>query len=152
MEIHNAQSPLCPPENDSTRECVLGGWILVWAAGDDQPQDQVELSRKSSQPRILALAAFLIDQRSRRKMIGSIPFNTAHYVDLVPVREADVMEGHAVWRTLSSASSQCQNLELSAVPYSTWANRGPGTMRVWLPIYNDYVLVENQGKGGALSQ
>jgi DUF1680 family protein len=135
MEIHNAQSPLCPPENDSTRECVLEGWISVWAAGDDQLQNQVELSRKSSQPRILALAAFLIDQRGRgrRKMPGSIPFNTAHYVDLVPGREADVMGGHAVRRTLSSASSQCQNLELSAVPYYTWANRGSGTMRVWLP-------------------
>lgn len=133
MEIHNAQSPLCPPENDSTRECVREGWISVWAAGEDQTRDQVELFRKSSQPRIIALAAFLIDQRGRRKRIGSIPFNAASYFDLVPVREADVMEGHAVRRTLSSASSQCQDLELSAEPYYAWANRGPGIMGVWLP-------------------
>lgn len=39
----------------------------------------------------------------------------------------------ALYRTWSSASLHYQDLELTAVPYYTWANRGPGTMRVWLP-------------------
>ena len=56
----------------------------------------VELSRESSQPRYRALAAFFIDQRGQGKMIGSTPFDTAYHVDRVPVREADVVEGHAV--------------------------------------------------------
>ena len=93
----------------------------------------VRLFRESSQPRYLALTAFLIDQRGRTKMIGSTPFNTAHYFDLVPVREADVMEGHAVWHTLWSASSQGQALELSAVPHYAWTHRRLRTMQVWLP-------------------
>lgn len=56
----------------------------------------VELFRESRQPRYLALAAFFIDQRGRGKMIGHTPFNTAYHVDRVPVREADIVEGHAV--------------------------------------------------------
>lgn len=113
-------------------------------------------------------------------MIGCTPFNTAYHLDRVPVREADVAEGHAVrhlylldlrirsnappkpirqegllgkllgikpqrtveamtnWdgalhRSLSSASPQHQDCELTAKSYCAWANRGPGTMRLWLP-------------------
>ena len=133
MEIHSEHSPFGPPENDIARKCVRKGWISVWTAGDDGPRDQVEFFRKSSQPRNFALAAFLMDQRGRREMIGTIPFDTTPYCDLVPVGEADVMEGHTVRRTLPSASSQCQDLELSAEPFYAWANRGPATMGDWLP-------------------
>ena len=61
----------------------------------DQPRDRVKLSRKSSQPPILALTAFLNHAR---------------------------------------------------------ANRGPGRIGSGYLVDNDYVLVENQGKGGAPSQ
>jgi DUF1680 family protein len=51
------------------------------------------------------------------------------------VEEMSNWEG-ALYRRWSSASPhslRCQDLELTAVPYYAWANRGPGTMRVWLP-------------------
>ena len=56
----------------------------------------VELFRESGEQRYLKLAGFLIDQRGRGKMIGSTPFNTGYHQDRVPVREAEIVEGHAV--------------------------------------------------------
>ena len=56
----------------------------------------VELFRESGEQRYLKLAGFLIDQRGRGKMIGRTPFNTAYHQDRVPVREAEIVEGHAV--------------------------------------------------------
>jgi uncharacterized protein len=56
----------------------------------------VELFRESSQPRYLALAAFFISERGWGKMIGKTPFNTGYHQDRVPVREAEIVEGHAV--------------------------------------------------------
>jgi DUF1680 family protein len=38
-----------------------------------------------------------------------------------------------LYRALSPVSPPHQSLELTAVPYYAWANRGPGTMRVWIP-------------------
>ena len=82
MEIHTAQSPLCPPENNTARKPVREEWI--WHAVSPtlltQPLDQQNGCRtrtsgnrigargvisRSSQPRYLALAAFLIGQRGR---------------------------------------------------------------------------------------
>lgn len=56
----------------------------------------VELYRETRERRYLALAGFFIDQRGQGKMIGETPFNTAYHQDRVPVREAEVAEGHAV--------------------------------------------------------
>jgi len=56
----------------------------------------VELFRESGEQRYLKLAGFLIDQRGRGKMIGRTPFSTGYHQDRVPVREAQVVEGHAV--------------------------------------------------------
>ena len=49
---------------------------------------------------ILRWLLFLLANAVGCKMIGSTPFNTADYFDLVLVQEADVMEGHAVRRRL----------------------------------------------------
>ena len=56
----------------------------------------VELFRESGEQRYLKLAGFLIDQRGRGKMIGKTPFHTGYHQDRVPVREAEIVEGHAV--------------------------------------------------------
>jgi hypothetical protein len=34
----------------------------------------------------------------------------------------------------NAAASPAQTLEIPLVPYHAWANRGPSTMRVWLPV------------------
>ena len=51
---------------------------------------------KAASSAILNLAGFLIDQRGQGKMIGWTPFDTGYHQDRVPVREADIAEGHAV--------------------------------------------------------
>jgi DUF1680 family protein len=41
---------------------------------------------------------------------------------------------HQLYRpVLSGAAPARQRVELTAVPYFAWANRGPGAMRVWIP-------------------
>lgn len=56
----------------------------------------VELSRACNEQRYLRLAEFFIDQRGRGKMTGWTPFDTGYQQDRVPVREAKIVEGHAV--------------------------------------------------------
>ena len=56
----------------------------------------VELFRETGQQRYLDLAGFFIDQRGQGKMIGKTPFEAEYHQDRVPVREAEVVEGHAV--------------------------------------------------------
>jgi DUF1680 family protein len=38
-----------------------------------------------------------------------------------------------LYRSLKAGNLPYQELELTAIPYYAWANRGPGTMRVWIP-------------------
>jgi DUF1680 family protein len=38
-----------------------------------------------------------------------------------------------LYRSLAAEELPHQDLELNAVPYYAWANREPGTMRVWMP-------------------
>ncbi|MBN1311481.1 MAG: glycoside hydrolase family 127 protein [Anaerolineae bacterium] len=56
----------------------------------------VELSRETGEQRYLKLAGFFIDQRGRGKMIGATPFDAGYHQDRVLVREAEIVEGHAV--------------------------------------------------------
>ena len=56
----------------------------------------VELFRETSERRYLDLADFFIDQRGQGKMIGKTPFEAGYHQDRVPVREAEIVEGHAV--------------------------------------------------------
>lgn len=56
----------------------------------------VELFRESGERRYLDLAGFFVDQRGRGKMIGRTPFGLDYHQDRVPVREAQIVEGHAV--------------------------------------------------------
>jgi len=56
----------------------------------------VELFRESGEQRYLELAGFFVDQRGQGKMIGRTPFGTDYHQDRVPVREAQIVEGHAV--------------------------------------------------------
>lgn len=56
----------------------------------------VELFRESGEQRYLKLAGFFVDQRGQGKMIGRTPFGTDYHQDRVPVREAQIVEGHAV--------------------------------------------------------
>jgi DUF1680 family protein len=56
----------------------------------------VELFRETGEQRYLDLADFFIGQRGRGKMIGKTPFESGYHQDRVPVREAEIVEGHAV--------------------------------------------------------
>ena len=56
----------------------------------------VELYRETGQQSYLDLAEFFIGQRGQGKMIGRTPFKNDYHQDRVPVREATVIEGHAV--------------------------------------------------------
>jgi len=56
----------------------------------------VELFRETGERRYLDLASFFIDQRGQGKMVGHTWFPPAYHQDRVPVREAEVVEGHAV--------------------------------------------------------
>ncbi|HBX69979.1 MAG TPA: hypothetical protein DEH25_11545 [Chloroflexi bacterium] len=38
-----------------------------------------------------------------------------------------------LYRSLKAEPQPSQELELRAIPYYAWANREPGTMRVWIP-------------------
>jgi hypothetical protein len=38
-----------------------------------------------------------------------------------------------LYRAMAAESLAQQEVKLMAVPYYAWANRGPGTMRVWIP-------------------
>jgi len=56
----------------------------------------VELYRETSEQRYLELAGFFIDQRGHGKMTGHTWFQSGYHQDRVPVREAEIVEGHAV--------------------------------------------------------
>jgi DUF1680 family protein len=56
----------------------------------------VELFREIGEKRYLALADFFISQRGYGKMIGKTPFRSGYHQDRVPVRESEIVEGHAV--------------------------------------------------------
>ncbi len=56
----------------------------------------VELYRETGERRYLELASFFVDQRGKNKMKGYGRFGPAYHQDRVPVREANVVEGHAV--------------------------------------------------------
>jgi len=38
-----------------------------------------------------------------------------------------------LYRSMTTERPAQQDLKLTAIPYYAWANRGPGTMRVWIP-------------------
>ncbi len=56
----------------------------------------VELHRETGERRYLELASFFVDQRGKNQMKGYGHFGPAYHQDRVPVREASVVEGHAV--------------------------------------------------------
>lgn len=61
-----------------------------------------ELSRETGELRYLEQARLFVERRGRG-LLGEIPFGPAYFQDDVPVREAEVMRGHAV-RALYLAS------------------------------------------------
>jgi len=56
----------------------------------------VELYRETGEARYLNLAAFFLDQRGQRRMVGLPPFGPEYQQDHVPVRAAEAVAGHAV--------------------------------------------------------
>ncbi len=41
---------------------------------------------------------------------------------------------HGLYRRFDDVSSHRQTIEVTAVPYFLWGNRGKGSMNVWIPI------------------
>ncbi len=56
----------------------------------------VELYRETGQKRYLDLAHFFIDQRGKNRMRGLGWYGPEYHQDRVPIRDASVIEGHAV--------------------------------------------------------
>ncbi len=56
----------------------------------------MELYRATGTPEYLKTAAFLIDYRGKRKMVGLGPYGPEYQQDHLPVREVDEAVGHAV--------------------------------------------------------
>jgi len=56
----------------------------------------VELYRETNDPRYVRLAQFFINERGQNKMRGYGSFGAAYHQDRVPVRQATIVEGHAV--------------------------------------------------------
>ncbi len=56
----------------------------------------VELYRETGERRYLDLASFFVDQRGKGRMRGYGQFGPEYHQDRVPVRQATVVEGHAV--------------------------------------------------------
>jgi len=56
----------------------------------------VELYRETGEKRYLDLAEFFVDQRGKGLMTGYDRFGPEYHQDRVPVRETDIVEGHAV--------------------------------------------------------
>jgi DUF1680 family protein len=52
--------------------------------------------------------------------------------DAVPAPTTTAAGNGRPYGSLSAAASEPGNVTL--VPYHLWANRGPATMRVWLPV------------------
>jgi DUF1680 family protein len=40
----------------------------------------------------------------------------------------------ALYRTSGTEAAEQRPVELTAIPYFRWANRGPAAMRVWIPL------------------
>jgi hypothetical protein len=40
----------------------------------------------------------------------------------------------ALYRTAGTGEGEHRPIELTAIPYFRWANRGPAAMRVWIPV------------------
>ncbi len=43
------------------------------------------------------------------------------------------MQGQQVWKVANPASETVKNVQLTAIPYYAWANRGKSSMTVWIP-------------------
>nr|WP_269328063.1 beta-L-arabinofuranosidase domain-containing protein [Kineosporia mesophila] len=57
--------------------------------------------------------------------------------DVVPVRlrlSGVVKAPEPALYTSGAAAKTVQDIEFTMIPYHAWANRGPGAMRVWLPL------------------
>jgi len=67
------------------------------APGHPEPElALVELYRETGEQRYLDLAKFFIDQRGQGKMRGLGWYGPEYHQDRVPIRDASVIEGHAV--------------------------------------------------------
>jgi DUF1680 family protein len=56
----------------------------------------IELYRETGESRYLALAEFFLNERGKNTMKGWAYFSPSYYQDRVPVRDNDLVEGHAV--------------------------------------------------------
>jgi DUF1680 family protein len=85
----------------------------------------VELYRETGEKRYLDLAGFLIDQRGTGKMHGYGIFGPEYHQDRLPVRKAEVVEGHAVRQLyLTSGATdyalETGDLEMMAAMHRLW--------------------------------
>lgn len=51
-----------------------------------------------------------------------------------PEYEGDLLRGVTVLKGEVMRQGQAGKVEMTAIPYCDWANRGEGEMRVWFPI------------------
>jgi DUF1680 family protein len=64
----------------------------------------------------------------REDLLGGVMTIEAHGAQL----DADAWR-HQLYRPTTVERSAARPLNLTAIPYFAWANRGPSAMRVWIP-------------------
>jgi DUF1680 family protein len=99
--------------------------------------DWLQLNRAAT--KYLALASRMIERRGHAQLGGS-----EYLRDHAPVREATQAVGHVarvappagdvLYAEYAPPSLATAEARLTAIPDFRWANRGPGPMRVWIPI------------------
>jgi DUF1680 family protein len=114
--------------------------------------DQIQLDLPMDVKKVIANKALTDDQNKIALQRGPVMYcaewkdNTGSVSNLIipanaqftPVNKPDllngvtVLKGEAVEKSTTSAVSK--KVEFTAIPYYSWANRGKGEMKVWLPV------------------
>jgi DUF1680 family protein len=86
-----------------------------------------ELGRALEVPRYLELARLFLDRRGRRRLKTTLFQSSEYFLDDVPVREADILRGHAVRAMYLAAgavdiSTEFDDTELLSAVERQWAN------------------------------
>jgi DUF1680 family protein len=86
-----------------------------------------ELGRALDVPRYLELAGLLLDRRGRRRLKTTLFQSSEYFLDDIPVREADILRGHAVRAMYLAAgavdiATEFDDAELLAAVERQWAH------------------------------
>jgi DUF1680 family protein len=110
------------PFVDATRGCaaIERGPLVYCIEGHDQPADVNDLAVNPAQEMRAVWDANLCGGAVAIRAAGGVMDTRAWHNDL--------------YRNAGNGETKAEGTELTAVPYYLWGNRGPGKMRVWIPL------------------